>query len=186
MATFQLFLFIAAIQKNKHALVLHPSTKQISDWTLFYLHYPKYCKGHVKRHSQKHTQLNAWLPVNNYLMLILLNQHLIGEHQAVYSALKWNLMEEPGLKNGLKKRLNLIRRWQLHPVSIYTSQKWLATSVFLGYYVQSWTNEGEILSVLLTCSHLIQYSFRVNLIQCSFETWVVTPITTGTFHFATE
>lgn len=88
MTIFHLFLFITPIQKNKHALVLHPSIKQISDWTLFYLYYPKYCKGHVKKHSQKHMQLNAWLLVDNYLLLILLNQCLVGEHQAVYSVLK--------------------------------------------------------------------------------------------------
>lgn len=68
------------------------------------------------------------------------------------------------IKNGLKKGLNLIRRWQLHPISIYRSQKWLATSVFLGYYVQSWINEGESLCSS-HASHLIHYSFLVNLIH---------------------
>ena len=82
------------------------------------------------------------------------------------------------IKNGLKKGLNLVRRWQLHPISIYRSQKWLATSVFLGYYVQSWINEGEILSLPLTCSHLIHYSFLVNLIHSAplkYEWWCQLP-----------
>lgn len=69
------------------------------------------------------------------------------------------------IKNGLKKGLNLIKRWQLHPISIYRSQKRLATSVFLGYYVQSWINEGKSLPVLLTCSYIIHSSFLVNLIH---------------------
>lgn len=82
------------------------------------------------------------------------------------------------IKNGLNKGLNLIRRWQLHPISIYRSQKWLATWVFLGYYVQSWINEGEILFVLLTCSHLIHCSFLVNLIDSAplkYDWWCRLP-----------
>lgn len=82
------------------------------------------------------------------------------------------------IKNSLKKGLNLIRRWQLHPISIYSSQKWLVTSVFLGYYVQYWINEGESLSVLLTCSHLIHYSFLVNLVHSAplkYDWWCQLP-----------
>lgn len=146
---------------------------------LFYSQHPKHCKGRVKRQSQStHYNWNVWLPVE-YLLVHLIKSIMfrIWTPSSLFSP-KVKPHGRTQIKNGLKKGLNLIRRWQLHPISIYRSQKWLVISVFLGYYVQSCINEGESLSVLLTCSHLIHRSFLANLIQSAplkYDWWCQLP-----------